>query len=689
MRVVPELRSVHIERFFAGRPSALYYLGRNYDLGTQTVPGRIERASLPRLVATLWRSDAEVLETPEPLWMREFPRTAVMGLTWKLSGVLRGRRRRVVSYCMENNDFATLVFGRGRRLPGVVPIGRLAIAAYIRTCVDKLAFASPAARTTYDRILRRDVTLERKDFLELPPAEPALPDKRPESAVFVGAIETRKGVDELQRAWEQVEHERPDAILTVVGTGDGAADLLAWCEQRPVHRRYLGLVSREEAMAEIARSTVLVAPSVPDGRWREQIGLPIKEALARGCQIVTTDQTGLAPWLGEHGHQIVAVEPRHNFSERIAHSLDIALDAPLEASTVTDSLPQYDQRLAADAWLHEQGSGTTTEVALVNPLGHALAHYTHALSETLSAEGARVSTASVPEPSADGSSRAAWLVAYAEKVRELRRSRPDHLIVTWPVLGWLDLLVLGILAPRGTQVSLVVHDPVPLVRAIGYSWLARLVASAAPHRVTVVAHSRSAMEALPPGRLSETAVHLPHPILDRVPTQERPTSKRTVVRVLGQYKPDRDLATLSSLGQHLKGRFELEIVGRGWPHVDGWTVEDAFVPESRLDHLIATSSVVLIPYSRFFQSGIAVRCLELGTPVVGPRDSSLADLFLGMDDLLVPPVASDAARAKEWDACIRRAAVMATSDVHDVRRDVLAGNRTAWRNWLQGTGPRT
>jgi hypothetical protein len=39
---------------------------------------------------------------------------------------------------------------------------------------------------------------------------------------------------------------------------------------------------------------------------------------------------------------------------------------------------------------------------------------------------------------------------------------------------------------------------------------------------------------------------------------------------------------------------------------------------------------VLVPYSRFFQSGVAVRAVEVGTPVVGTRHPFLTDL-LGAD----------------------------------------------------------
>jgi hypothetical protein len=102
------------------------------------------------------------------------------------------------------------------------------------------------------------------------------------------------------------------------------------------------------------------------------------------------------------------------------------------------------------------------------------------------------------------------------------------------------------------------------------------------------------------------------------------------IRVLGQYKVDRDIQGLMRLATNAPPEWRLEIIGRGWPPVDGWHICNEFVTEGRFDELIRTSHAVLIPYSRFFQSEVAVRALEWGVPVVGPYDSSL-QIALGDD----------------------------------------------------------
>jgi hypothetical protein len=105
--------------------------------------------------------------------------------------------------------------------------------------------------------------------------------------------------------------------------------------------------------------------------------------------------------------------------------------------------------------------------------------------------------------------------------------------------------------------------------------------------------------------------------------------------VLGQYKPARDVDALRRLARNIGPSADLQIHGRGWPEIQGWAVRSDFVPESEMDALISSSSVVLVPYRRFFQSGVAIRCLENGIPVVGPVNTSLDELFGERSPLLV------------------------------------------------------
>lgn len=349
IRLIPRLRAVHVERFFETTPATMIYFEDSYDLKGVEIPPGINRMNIPEALAYLARSDAEVLELPEPLWVRFLPVSALCAAAFKLGGLVRLRRRHVVTYCMENSTIPKLI-GRHWTPPRWLSATFAGVVgAYVRTFVDRMAFASPVSRDLYHSIPFVS-GVENTTVLELPTANPVGEAAHPHDVIFVGTTDERKGVLVLLATWPQVEAALPDARLTIVGPqADETDDLHVWAAANPSQRRYLGQLSREDVLEEIQRSGVLVLPSVPHGRWREQIGLPIKEALSFGLTVVTTDQTGLAPWLADQGH--VVLDPA-KLREGLPQALIEALRAPISREVVVRSLPEVQGRYAADSWMH-------------------------------------------------------------------------------------------------------------------------------------------------------------------------------------------------------------------------------------------------------------------------------------------------------------------------------------------------
>ncbi|WP_022902886.1 hypothetical protein [Curtobacterium sp. B8] len=309
-------------------------------------------------------------------------------------------------------------------------------------------------------------------------------------------------------------------------------------------------------------------------------------------------------------------------------------------------------------------------IVVVNTLGGALRHYAAALVASFGSDDVRL--LAVDEPSVAGGSGLAWL---GRTLRALVRARRlgGRVVVTWPVLGHLDRVLLRLVLGAKVDAALVVHDPRPLVHARGYGagarWLGRFLGGS----VRMIVHSEQAADALREHCPGDEPVLLPHPVAPRSESSRRPpASARPVVRVLGQYKPDRDVALLVALAARLGDTHLLEVVGRGWPPVAGWSVRDAFVGEAELDDLIVTADAVLVPYRRFFQSGVAIRSLELGTPAVGPADSSMADLY--PDDRFLADGSVDS-----WCRAVERAAGASRSDTVALARAADERARGAWR----------
>ncbi|UFS57870.1 glycosyltransferase [Subtercola endophyticus] len=351
IRLIPELRSVHITRYYETTPAHMLYFTEKYDLVGVDVPKQFRKVNLTLALRLLRGSRATVLEMPEPLWVRFLPTGVAIALTWKLSGLITGRKRILVTYAMENNELGHLIGGNRRVPPIFVRAFGLGLGLYIRLLLDKIAFATEGSQNLYMSIpFVRSV--EHRLFEELPSDagdKQTVPD--PDACVFVGVLEERKGVAQLLTAWEEVERLNPTATLTIIGPGPLADRVTSWASQNPSRRKYLGQLPRAHVQRRLATAVTLIAPSIPDGRWREQVGLPIKEGLSHGLTVVTTDQTGLASWLRQHGHQVVAAS---NITAELPAAIKLALEHPLARASVIGSLPHIEGRYQSDAWIHER-----------------------------------------------------------------------------------------------------------------------------------------------------------------------------------------------------------------------------------------------------------------------------------------------------------------------------------------------
>ncbi|MET0766589.1 MAG: glycosyltransferase [Aeromicrobium sp.] len=357
VRVYLRLRSVHLERFHELEPASVLHQRQSYDFDQALLAGLdLERYDgLGGLFARLWRSRVRALEINEPLTLGAVPNSVVAVLAVRLRGMLTRRRTSVVTYAIENLDpFSTpnpRLRSRWRRTAY-----RWAVAYLVRN-TDRLAFGTPGAEATYAPFLRgfRGVSL-------LVPALPApcgtcppdLAARQGEEpgheVVFLGAFDDRKGLRQLLEAWPAVVERVPDARLHVLGKGEHL-ELAEEAARRPDVTLVVD-PSREEIHRTLRTSRVLVLVSQPSETWREQVGLPIVEALSHGVEIVASEQTGVAAWLTEHGHRVV--DSRTASPDDLADAVAAALTSPRTRAEVLAELPGEDGRLAADHWLFSE-----------------------------------------------------------------------------------------------------------------------------------------------------------------------------------------------------------------------------------------------------------------------------------------------------------------------------------------------
>ncbi|MBF4633038.1 glycosyltransferase family 4 protein [Agreia pratensis] len=326
----------------------MIYFSRHYDLGSTEIPAEFHSATLGQAVKRVLTSDAETFELPEPVWARYALQTVILAMMWRVNRLWRGRLGRARLYAIENND--PIVALLGRSVPSALrAVLAAALGLMILISYERIAFGSEGAKSAYESLpFVNSITSD--TFVELPARTGSLP-ARPSTAskaIFIGNLEPRKGLPTLLEAWPQVEAENPAFHLTIVGAGPFEQQVARWAAQKPSSRSFLGRVEHSHIDSLLDQSDVVIVPSERDGRWREQIGLPIVEGLSRGLTIVTTDETGLASWLRTAGHVVLASP---SAPAELSRGVLVALSDPLPKQQVIASLPDEEGRVRAAHWL--------------------------------------------------------------------------------------------------------------------------------------------------------------------------------------------------------------------------------------------------------------------------------------------------------------------------------------------------
>lgn len=357
VRVYETLRSAHLERSAVLPPSTIFYRTRRDDFDSSLARDLdLIQASSASMAAILATSRVRVLEINEPLMLAGLRRTVLALVTARAAARLRRQRLTVVCYAIENRDpFDVGPTGSLRRRLSWAwrrQLSRIAGAG-----IDRLVFGTEAAQAVYAAAVPGTAAAVSTVIPALPARCRCGDDvpgnqvaKEPGRVLFLGALTPRKGFDRLLSAWPLLAsdpHSPATVHLQIVGKGglQRAAEELAAGD-----RRVTVTIDppRAQVHAQLRRAQVLVLLSQPTAGWREQVGLPLVEALAHGCAVVTTTETALAGWLAARGHQVL---PPDADEAAIVAAIQRALTTSPNPQQITASLPAVDGRLAADAWL--------------------------------------------------------------------------------------------------------------------------------------------------------------------------------------------------------------------------------------------------------------------------------------------------------------------------------------------------
>ena len=350
LRIYTALRTAHLERFRVMLPAEVRYTKQRYDYdetleNPNNPPLLVSRADI---LAELLAQEFDVVEINEPLMRPQWGTVLAQIAAIRLADFVRRRHTVISAYCIGLTDPVER-WTRGRRLPAGLAAWltkaslRLLVSGY-----DRLAMGTAGSWQLLAAYVGPEALAARSKIFPALPAPCSCPNgvaKEPKSFLFVGSFDHRKGIESLMRAWSSLSTS--GASLHLVGKGALLDDVREWVSKQ--HNVVLTVDPPRDVIHQAYRrseSVVLLSQRV--GAWREQVGLPIVEGLAHGCRIVTTNETGLASWLVDHGHVVV---PWPNSDVETVAALAASAASSLTASAVLGSLPTRDMRMLADDWL--------------------------------------------------------------------------------------------------------------------------------------------------------------------------------------------------------------------------------------------------------------------------------------------------------------------------------------------------
>ncbi|MBJ6727318.1 glycosyltransferase family 4 protein [Geomonas sp. Red875] len=155
---------------------------------------------------------------------------------------------------------------------------------------------------------------------------PLAAGKDPDTVVYVGRIDRRKGIEFLIRSFPAVVARRPRVHLYVGGKGSHLERMRALSRRLGIAENvtFLGFVPDQDLNALYNKAQCVVVPSVFEG-----FGITVIEAIAAGTRVVGTDSDGIREILaGDEYGRTVTYGNRAALAQAILDELEHPRPAP-------------------------------------------------------------------------------------------------------------------------------------------------------------------------------------------------------------------------------------------------------------------------------------------------------------------------------------------------------------------------
>lgn len=137
----------------------------------------------------------------------------------------------------------------------------------------------------------------------------------PETIVYVGRLEKRKGVKFLVDAFGQLQKTHPDIKLIIAGDGNLMDSLQERIEKYEIKNvSFLGFISEVKKAQLMASAAVFCSPAL----FGESFGIVLLEAMAAGAVVVAGNNPGYASVMTGRGRlSLVSPESTDDFAQRL------------------------------------------------------------------------------------------------------------------------------------------------------------------------------------------------------------------------------------------------------------------------------------------------------------------------------------------------------------------------------------
>ena len=167
--------------------------------------------------------------------------------------------------------------------------------------------------------------------------EPGNPGPKQNSVVFGGVVSHRKGIDVLQKAWQQIAGKRDGWVLRIAGP---VRDPQLVQGELP-DAEFLGPLEHDALMDLLDNASIAVLPS-----REEAMPMFILEAMARECAVVSTNVGGIAAVLA---HGAGAVVPVGDVDALAGSLADLIGDEAKRCLVAETGQRVFEKRFSADA----------------------------------------------------------------------------------------------------------------------------------------------------------------------------------------------------------------------------------------------------------------------------------------------------------------------------------------------------